>query len=238
MNIIERLLAVVEGIWAKHHVHLLPEPSGERHGVAGADLMGKPISLLVVGDSMVAGCGTPDQSQGFVPILAGLIAEREQRPVSWRAVGKLGATMRRVRFRLLPEASRQAPRSDILVLCAGSNDVMAMRGREEWRDDLTASIEEAKSLADRVVVLSAGQPHNSPVLGKALRKALAAHIDEQTEVSVEVCRQTGVEYVPLAHADIGDPSVFWASDGFHPSVAGYRRCAGVIVEHMMRETSV
>ena len=105
MNVVERAIVAGEGRWAAQHVHLAPEPAGSRSGVArpagaaggGPDRVAPAIRMVVLGDSMVAGCGVADQSEGLVPRIAALLAERWEGPVAWEGRGRLGATMRRVR---------------------------------------------------------------------------------------------------------------------------------------------
>ena len=243
-------MALLEAQWAKHHVHLAPEPPGERSGLAapqavrvgGPDGFGSeggtdqtdsnatPITMVATGDSMVAGCGVSDQREGLIPDLAFGVAQASDRPVSWNAYGKLGATMRRVRYRFLPQIEGQ---SDLLVLCAGSNDVMARRSIEEWREDLLASVRLAKQHTSHLIVLSSGQVHRCPALGRTLRNSIASLIDEQTKVSRGICEQEGASFVDLTHAyTITAETGFWGPDRFHPSKYGYQRIADLALDEM------
>ncbi len=135
--------------------------------------------------------------------------------------------MRRVRHRFLDEVEG---RPDILFVCAGSNDIMARRTRAEWADDLEAVLGRSLEMAAHVVLCSAGQPHNSPRLPAMLRRELAKRIDAQTADSKSICARLGVDYADVAHADLVEG--FWASDGFHPSEAGYEQAAGMVVGAM------
>ncbi|WEV71798.1 SGNH/GDSL hydrolase family protein [Bifidobacterium sp. ESL0790] len=220
-------VATLEALWAKHTVHLAEAPGGEPSGVKrfeGSDgEAGEPLTMCAVGDSMVAGCGTDDQSEGLVPDIAAGLAERLHRDIAWQAHGKLGATMRRVRYRLLPEVLKEGKKFDILVICAGSNDIMANRTLDEWRADLGAVLDEAKPLGEHIFVLSPGQMQHELSLGHALRRALEHEMDEQAAVSEEVCKQHGVAYVNMIHEDVhADAPDFFSPDHFHPSAAGYR----------------
>ncbi len=189
----------------------------------------RPLTLVTVGDSLTVGCGVERQSDGLTPAMAHALAARTGRPIQWSTHGKLGATMRRVRFRLLPEVT-ETP--DLLVLCAGSNDLMARRSMKEWRADLTAAIDEAKALCLRVVVISSGQVYRSPALGRTLRKAILDMTDAQTAVSRGICAAKHVRFVDMTHYDTGlTDAEFWASDDFHPSKRCYRLLAdGVIAQ--------
>jgi len=234
VNPVERVVVSAEGLWAQRHVVLDPEPPGDRCGIAGGDLGGEaPESaeaprLVTVGDSLVAGCGVESQSEALTPRIARRLAEESGGPVRWEARGRLGATMRRVRYRLLPEVTGDV---DLLFLCAGSNDIMAGRARQDWIEDLTAVLDRAVAVAARVVLCSSGQPYRSPALPPTLRRDLRRRIDVQTEDSLRLCEERGVGYVDVAHADL-IPG-FWAGDRFHPSGAGYEYAASMIVDAMV-----
>ncbi|MFR3616592.1 MAG: hypothetical protein ACLTV7_02935 [Bifidobacterium longum] len=78
-------------MWAKGRVKLASEPKDKRFGLfdakgrvvdikapIGPDWKGangvKPILAVMVGDSLVAGCGVDDQSKGIMPLLAARVA--------------------------------------------------------------------------------------------------------------------------------------------------------------------
>ncbi|MDF7640939.1 GDSL-type esterase/lipase family protein [Bifidobacterium sp. ESL0784] len=219
-------IATIQAMWAKHTIHLAEAPGGEPFGVrkfqGSTSNNAKPLTVCAVGDSMVAACGTQDQQEGLIPDLADGFAQEFRRDVSWEAHGKLGATMRRVRYRLLPEVLKSGKKFDILVICAGSNDIMANRTLDEWRADLSAVLDEAKSLSDHIVVLSPGQMQHEPSLGKALRRALEREMDEQAAVSKEVCAERNATYVDMIHENVhADAPDFFSPDHFHPSAKGY-----------------
>lgn len=145
LRVIDAAVAPIEGMWAKGRVKLAPEPKGKRFGLFDAkgravdveapigfdwkDADGvKPIRAVMVGDSLVAGCGVDGQSKGIMPLLAARVAKRTGRPVAWRTVGKLGATARRVRYRMIGDIN---DRQDALIVCVGSNDMLTGRSVRE-----------------------------------------------------------------------------------------------------------
>lgn len=231
---LRRSLAVAEAALARRTVRLAPEPPGEREGVvtpdgttapAGSGAVrdsSAPLRLAAVGDSLVAGSGVQAQDQALVPRIARLVAAGAGRDVEWATHARLGATMRRVRYRFLPEVDD----ADVLFVCAGSNDLMARRSLQEWTDDLAAVLDGAARRGRHVVACSAGQLYRSPALMATLRSVLREWTDAQTEASAAVCAERGVPFVDVAHCDLKDG--FWADDGFHPSAAGYEMAAGMI----------
>lgn len=91
LRVIDAAVAPIEGMWAKGRVKLASEPKGKRFGLfdakgrvvdieapIGPDWKGangvKPILAVMVGDSLVAGCGVDDQSKGIMPLLAARVA--------------------------------------------------------------------------------------------------------------------------------------------------------------------
>lgn len=224
---LDRLILTAQAAWASKTIHLAPEPPGERSGLITPERRsGQPLELVMVGDSMVAGCGVPDQSLGMAPRMAADIAQQTQRPVRWQAIGKLGATARRVRYRLMPQAPEHA---DYVVLCVGSNDVMARRTPEEWREDIVPVLDDAVQRANVVVLASPGQVYNNPALPKRLRTAVWERTADLTALSRELCAERGVIYADFATWSL--PVHFWADDRFHPSEDGYQ----FVAEGLARE---
>lgn len=230
------MLVLAQGAWAQKTIKLDPEPPGERSGIArptsdpaqSIDEDGKPFApfrLVVVGDSMVAGCGVDSQEEALTPRIAQRMSERSGRPTLWRTHARLGATIRRVRHRFIPEVTGEV---DLLLICVGSNDVMTRRCVEEWDEDLRTVLAQASLRARQVVMISPGQPHKSPRLPKTLRSVLAERIDEQVARSMATCAELGVPYLNLAHTELVPE--FWANDGFHPGAVGYDFIAEAIVE--------
>ena len=126
-----KTLLLSQALWAKYTVRLAPEAPGERHGIVSPssfvpEASARPLRLVAIGDSLVAGSGVEHQDLALTPRIARKIADTVNRPVQWETHAKLGSTMRRVRYRFLPEVKGHV---DILFICAGSNDVMARRSR-------------------------------------------------------------------------------------------------------------
>lgn len=115
-----KTLLLSQALWAKYTVRLAPEAPGERHGIASSssfipEASARPLRLVAIGDSLVAGSGVEHQDLALTPRIAQKIANRVNRPVQWETHAKLGSTMRRVRYRFLREASGHI---DILFICA------------------------------------------------------------------------------------------------------------------------
>lgn len=229
-------VAAAEAAIAQRRVRLAPEPPGERTGritpvgerlPVGAprpEGTEAPLRLVAVGDSLVAGSGVADQADSFIPRIAAKVAAASGRDVTWATHARLGATMRRVRFKFMPEVDS----ADVLFVCAGSNDLLARRSMEEWTEDFTAVLDDAARRARHVVACSAGQLYRSPSLLPVLRSVLLERTAAQTEISARLCAERGVPYIDFS-AMVPNEG-FWAEDGFHPSGVGYELASGTVAD--------
>lgn len=193
MNPLVKSVVAAQALWAKKFVKLAPEAPGERAGVVGFG-DGEPATLVAIGDSSAAGCGVATQADGFTPKIALGFSPHLGRPVAWSTHAQLGATMRRVRYRFLPEVHGHP---DYLIISAGSNDVMARRTPTEWRDDLSATLDEAMQRASQVVLCSAGPMYASPALPKTLRRAVGQSVDNRAKITQELCAARGIPFANL-----------------------------------------
>lgn len=218
------------------NVPRLPEADGPTQGLVAAGGASEPpmtiLNLLVLGESTAAGVGAPTHDVALVGHLARGIATATGRSVHWRVAGRNGATLRRIRFRLLPDVV-DAP-ADVVVLIAGVNDVVSGRARSEWATHLDALLE-ALTRSGRTVIVPGTPPFMQfPALPEPLRSFLSRRATRLDAVTREVCAQHGALFVPFdPGARIG--ADFFASDRFHPSEAGYAEWAGLLVDRVRSE---
>jgi lysophospholipase L1-like esterase len=213
---------------AGSNMKLLPEASGPTFGVVG-DHSRPAVRLSVVGESTAAGCGVASHSEGFAAALARELATSLKRPVEWNAVGQHGATARRIRYKLLPRMDKAL---DHAVLLAGANDVLAGRTPEEWGEDLAAIVDDLVLRAGAVTVVGIPPFQEFPSLPRILRRYLAEQATLLDQVAQRVCAAVPSATWVTSSALPEDPADFFATDGFHPSAAGYRDWAKAVSRDM------
>jgi lysophospholipase L1-like esterase len=76
--------------------------------------------------------------------------------VHWHAMGKIGATARVARTRLVPEVPRLP--IDIIVIALGVNDVLRFHGPGQWIRDLTQLISDLRERVGAAPVVLASVP--------------------------------------------------------------------------------
>jgi lysophospholipase L1-like esterase len=207
---------------------MLPPAAGPTTGVVG-ESGSTPVRVAVLGESTAAGCGARTHDDGFAGALARELATHTGRAVTWMALGQPAATLRRIRYRLLPQVG---PDLSVAVLLAGVNDVLTRRPPEQWGEDLAAVVDALAERAERVAV--AGLPPFAafPSLPSTLGRYLTERADALDAVSRQVCapRQQTV-WVSSSHIrPLTDD--FFAADRFHPGKHGYERRARVVAERL------
>jgi lysophospholipase L1-like esterase len=209
-------VAVVQGMWMRSTIELAPPATGPTSGTVGT-VSRPPLRIAVVGDSTAAGCGVNSHDDGFAGCLARELAARTQQPVRWQVVGEFGATARRIRYRLLPQLGEDL---DVAVLLAGGNDVMSRRSPGQWRNDLSAIVDDLAERADHVVI--AGIPPFA--LFPSIPTTLGHYLSERAAALHEVTRQicAGRSCTTWVTTTGVPPADFFASDRFHPSAVGYQ----------------
>lgn len=180
------------------------------------------LRLAVLGDSTVAGVGSPTEPESLPVLIAQRLADETGRPVEVTGYGVPGARTETLTAEQLPLPEDEF---DAVVLVIGSNDATHATpwfqvGRQ------TVDMLERASASGAVVVL-AGTPRFSGV--EIIPEPLRTMVDRYSgvlaiEQRASAAQVPGVRFVDLA-ADAsprfaGRPDAT-SSDGFHPSPIGY-----------------
>lgn len=207
------------GIYTRKTALRLPEAQGPQSGKYGKGAV-RTLSLLMVGESTVAGVGVHSQEQGLVAKTALALSKMAQCDVQWHAVGENGVDIQGTLKRLISQIP-QGP-YDFIVICLGVNDTTGMTSLSDWQNAITELIQRLQKDHPTAAIFLSGLPPMEKftalpqplrfVLGlraKLLDHTLHAHPGNHQEfqtISVE----------PLLEKD------YLAIDGYHPSELGYQ----------------
>lgn len=211
----------------------LPEADGPRTGLDDADKSdasdesGKPLRLLILGDSSAAGVGASHQREALSGQLRACLASTLAVPLHWRVVARTGIATGEA-LALFDEAMPDEPEAfDIALVALGVNDVTALRGVSRWLADVDRVCARLRERHSVKQIIWSGLPpmHRFPALpqplrmvmglhARALDRALAAHFLRDGEASGR--RHIAMPLMPEGAV---------ASDGFHPDPLAYARWA-------------
>jgi lysophospholipase L1-like esterase len=207
---------------AKRIIPLAEAPPPRGDGRYGERFRGRPVKLVVLGDSSAAGYGVHRPRETPAALLGNGLARRLQRPVIARTFAVVGATSRR----LAPQveaALEEHP--DLAVILVGANDVTHNDNRTAAVRYLADAVRALRAAGAQVVVgtcpdLGAIRPIHPPLrwLARYWSRQLAA---EQTVAVVEAGGRTVSLGDLLGPRFVREPLKMFGSDRFHPSADGY-----------------
>jgi len=218
-------LLVAQAVATRRRLPTLPEAEGERSGVAGR---GRPLKLLIAGDSSAAGVGVVTQRQALAGQLVARLGRRLR--VQWQLHARSGLTTRQT---FDPLRDLPAEHADVAVLVTGVNDVVdqvpsmhAIAAREALVNLLR------NGWGVHHVVFAPLPPiHHFPGLPQPLRWVAGSDAERHNRALLEWAatrRDTSVVAmrVPLNRGTL-------AHDGFHPGETVYRYCGIAIADHLL-----
>lgn len=180
--------------------------------------MAEPVTIVALGDSLTAGYGLADQTQGFVPVLEGWLKAKGQ-DVAVQNAGVSGDTtaggLARVGWALGPE-------TDALVVTLGGNDLLRGIDPAASKANLDGILKEATTRKLPVLLVAMKAPGNFGPEYKAAFDAMYGELAGQYGTLLADDFFAGLR---AAGADPSDPAsltAFMQPDGLHPNPEGVK----------------
>jgi lysophospholipase L1-like esterase len=205
-----------------------PPPRGE--GVYGARFPGRPLTMVVLGDSSAAGYGVHRPRETPGALLATGISRRLRRPVRLRRLAVVGSLSAGLAYQV-DSALEHHP--DLAMIMIGGNDVTHRTPVPVATRHLVDAVRRLRAAGARVVVgtcpdLGAIEPIKPPLRWVARRwsRQLAA---AQTVAVVEAGGWTVSLGDLLGARFAAEPARMFSADRFHPSADGYALAAAAML---------
>lgn len=207
---------VIQGNRVKKNTLRLPEPAGEREGVVGA---GKPLSILIVGDSAAAGVGVDHQDEALTGAILNVLKQDFQ--IRWKLQAKTGDTTSKV-IRVLDEIP--AEHYDVVVTSVGVNDVTKLMPADVWIKKQAQLYSKIESRFSPVLVIAAGVPPMNmfPALPNPLAWLFGRYAKAMNcELEKFVSKKANMQWIEYDIKQYRALNLEMAKDGFHPSKEVY-----------------
>jgi lysophospholipase L1-like esterase len=209
-----------------------PPPRGD--GVYGPKFPGKPLNMVILGDSSAAGYGVHRPRETPGALLATGVSRRLRRPVRLHRLAVVGAMSAGLAYQV-DAALEYDP--EVAVILIGANDVTHATSFAAAAKHLGDAVRRLRAVGCKVVVgtcpdIGAIQPIKPPLrwLARSWSRQLAA---AQTVAVVEAGGRTVSIGSLLGRRFEAEPHRMFSSDRFHPSAEGYARAAAVMMPTLM-----
>lgn len=215
-------LFAVQALYLKRTVPRLPEPKCPRTGVSG---QGRPLKILILGDSAGAGVGAALQAEALTGNLVGSLQDSFE--IHWTIHATTGWTTRDCLDNL---DLLEAQPIDAIVTSLGINDLTGMVPLETWIRQQECLVWRCRERFGNPTFFLSGLPPIGyfPALPQPLRWWLGSRAQLFSSTLEGWCAtRTDCHYVKLASGFTPD---MMASDGFHPGPPIYNIWAGWVAE--------
>ena len=211
-----------QAFFVRARIPQLPEPDGPRRGKLGE---GKPLKLLIIGDSSAAGVGVSVQREALLGQVTQQLAQ--DFAVEFVLLAKTGACTRDAFLWL---DAQKNEKFDVVVTAFGVNDVTKGTALPRFVDQQSRLIAQLRQAHAATLILVSGLPPvgEFPALPQPLRYVLgqrAGRFDQALEQLV--AKRPGCEMVKLAFPL---DQTAMAADGFHPGADVYQAWAARIAQ--------
>lgn len=180
--------------------------------------LAEPVTIVALGDSLTAGYGLADQSQGFVPVLEGWLKAKGHE-VAVQNAGVSGDTtaggLARVGWALGPE-------TDALIVTLGGNDLLRGIDPASSKANLDGILKEAAARNLPVLLVAMKAPGNFGPEYKATFDAMYGELSSQYGTLLAEDFFAGLRAAGADPADPASLAAFMQPDGLHPSPEGVK----------------
>lgn len=206
----------VQGSKVRKNTPRLLEPKGEREGSIG---QGKPLSLLILGDSAAAGVGVETQKDA----LSGAIIQELQNEffLQWKLHAKTGDTTRQV-FHALQHLEER--KYDVIVTSIGVNDVTKLTSAKSWIQQQKQLFEHIQKRFQPKLIIVSGVPpmQHFPALPNPLAWLFGQYAEQMNQKLQQwLAPQSQFKFLQYDIETFQAMNLTMASDGFHPSKEVY-----------------
>lgn len=222
-------LLATQGLWVSRRTPRLPPAQGPVAGVIGE---GPSLSMLALGDSIIAGVGVDRSYDALPACLAAELSRRGGFSVRWQAVGLNGARSPWV-LKQIEKWPEERPPPDLLVISNGINDTTTTRPEDEVLGRLVSVVDAAERRFPGTLICQLGLPPLGwfPALPQPLRRVLGRRAERiDGSLGLRLSERPAILHLPL-----DEPPDFrqFSSDGYHPGESGIADWAAYLAPRLL-----
>ncbi len=218
-------LLLVQGLMTRRLALRLPEGEPPNEGFVGEG-EAEPITLVGLGDSVVAGVGVDHMHESLTAKLGSELSNINNTPCNWVAHGVNGDALNDL---LLKLPALKLSSGDIALVSIGVNDVTRLTSLLRWQLGLTSLISELKGNFRKIILLGVPPMGRFTALPHPLRWVLGIRARMLDVVLGQFALMENVYWVD---AGLSFDESHLAKDGYHPNAEACELMARSIAEQI------
>jgi acyl-CoA thioesterase-1 len=183
-----------------------------------SSVLAEPVTIVALGDSLTAGYGLADQTDGLVPQLEGWLKAKGA-DVAVQNAGVSGDTTAGGLSRL---AWALGPEVDALIVTLGGNDLLRGLDPAGSRANLEGILKEATARGLPVLLVAMAAPTNFGPEYKAAFDGMYVDLAARYDAVLAEDFFAGLRAAGADPADPASLAAFMQADGIHPNPEGVR----------------
>ena len=203
---------IIQGNAVKKNTLRLPEPEGSRQGMVGN---GKPLSILILGDSAAAGVGVQIQDDALLGAVLNQLQDGYE--ISYQLEATTGHTSGQV---IQTVKNMSAQHFDVVITSVGVNDITKLTQPKDWiqkQQQLYAEINR-KFMPELVIAFGVPPMNLFPALPNPLAWLFGQYAKGMNKnLAKFVQQQANMQWIEYDLERFKTLNLEMAADGFHPS---------------------
>lgn len=207
---------LIQGYAVKKKTLRLAEPDGHRQGTVG---IGKPLSILILGDSAAAGVGVTTQEDALLGTV--IKALKNQYEVSYRLEATIGYSSLDV-----IQTAQNMPHQhfDVVITSVGVNDITQLVSPQNWIKQQHELYHEINQKFSPDLVIASGVPPMNlfPALPNPLAWLFGQYAKKMNQALGDfIQKRQNMQWIEYDLVHFQSLNLQMATDGFHPSKGIY-----------------
>lgn len=221
---------IIQGYRVKKNTPRLHEPDGLRAGKLGN---GKPLSILIIGDSAAAGVGVDHQSDALSGALTKILQKDFE--IDWKLHAKTGDCT----IKIIKNIEQiDAQQYDVVISSVGVNDVTQLKSADKWISQQVDLYRLVQQKFEPKLIIATGVPPMQlfPALPNPLAWLFGQYAKAMNQkLASYVLNQANMHWIEYDLVKFQKLNLEMARDGFHPSKEIYQLWAEQLAEYIRQK---
>lgn len=116
----------------------------------------RPLKIISIGESTIAGVGVHTHEEGFTGTFAKEISKLFDFNVDWKVYARSGYTANTVENKIIPKINESA--ADLIIIGLGGNDAFTLNRPTKWKNEIDSLIKSIRGKFPKALIVFCNMP--------------------------------------------------------------------------------